>query len=109
VRSSDTEFEDIQPADERTALTERLDRYRGIVVAALDDLTWAQASTRPLPATDLTVAGILRHLAWAEDRWFQGRLLGLPMPAPWDEQGMDDPDAAIRLQPDDDLDGIRNW
>ena len=106
VGSNDTGFEGIQPADERTALTERLDRYRGIVVTALADLTWMQASTRSLPATDLTPAGIVRHLAWAEDRWFQGRLLGLPMPAPWDESGMDDPDAAIRLQPHDDLDSI---
>ena len=106
VGSSDTGIEGIQPGDERTALTERLDRYRGIVAAALDDLTWAQASSRPLPATDLTVAGIVKHLAWAEDRWFHGRLLGLPMPSPWDMPAMDDPDAAIRLTDRDDLERV---
>ena len=99
-------FEGLQPGDERTALTERLDRYRGIVADSLRDLTWAQASSHVLPATDLTVAGIVQHLAWAEDRWFQGRFLGRAMPAPWDAPGMDDPDAAIRLDAHDDLDGV---
>ena len=109
VVSSDSGFGSIQPGDERTALADRLDRYRGNVVAALDGLTWAQASGRPLSSTDLTVAGIVKHLAWAEDRWFHGRLLGLPMPAPWDVPGMDDPDAAMRLTEFDDLDTIRHW
>ncbi|MGH9209071.1 MAG: hypothetical protein ACRD2C_00130 [Acidimicrobiales bacterium] len=52
-----------------------------MAAAALVDLEWRQASTRLLPATDLTIAGIVKHLAWAEDRWFQGRLLGVDMPA----------------------------
>jgi Protein of unknown function (DUF664) len=97
---------DLQPADERIALGERLDQYREIVAAALAGATWAQASARLLPRTDMTMAGIVRHLAWAEDRWFQGRLLGLPMPAPWDAPGADDPDAAMTLGPDDTVGGI---
>jgi hypothetical protein len=64
------------------------------------------ASIRLLPATDLTIAGIVKHLAWAEDRWFQGRLLGVPMPAPWDAPGADDPDEAMRLVSDDTVAGI---
>ena len=97
---------ELQPADERIALGERLDHYRAIVTAALTDLTWDQASGRPLPSTDMTIAGIVRHLAWAEDRWFQGRLLGLSMPAPWDAPGADDPDAAMRLRSDDTVDAL---
>jgi len=54
----------------------------------------------------MTIAGIVRHLAWAEDRWFQGRLLGSEMPAPWDRPGTDDPDHSIRLAPGDTVDGI---
>lgn len=54
----------------------------------------------------MTIAGIVKHLAWAEDRWFQGRLLGLAMPAPWDRPGADDPDHAMRLMPGDTVDGI---
>lgn len=96
---------DLQPGDERTALVQRLDQYRAIAAAALVDLGWEDASTRLLPATDLTIAGIVRHLAWAEDRWFQGRLLGVPMPTPWDAPGADDPDQAMRLASDDTVAG----
>lgn len=73
---------DLQPDDERTALVQRLDQYRGIAAAALVDVPWEQASARLLPATDMTIAGIVKHLAWAEDRWFQGRLRGCRIPAP---------------------------
>ena len=82
MAAADLPHPDLQPGDERTALVQRLDHYRAIAAAALVDLRWEEASTRLLPATDLTVAGIVKHLAWAEDRWFQGRLLGVPMPAP---------------------------
>jgi len=54
----------------------------------------------------MTIAGIVKHLAWAEDRWFQGRLLGLTMPAPWDRPGADDPDHSMRLMPGDTVDEI---
>lgn len=97
---------DLQPADERTALVQRLDQYRGIASAALIDLRWEDASARLLPATDLTIAGVVKHLAWAEDRWFQGRLLGVEMPAPWHELGIDDPDTSMRLGAEDSVDSI---
>ena len=97
---------DLQPPDEATALLQRLDLYRAIAAAALADVPWQQASARLLPATDMTIAGIVKHLAWAEDRWFQGRLLGSEMPAPWDSPGADDPDHSIRLAPGDTVDGI---
>jgi Protein of unknown function (DUF664) len=72
---------DLQPTDEATALLQRLDQYRAIAAAALADVSWQHASTRLLPATDMTIGGIVKHLAWAEDRWFQGRLRGSDMPA----------------------------
>ncbi len=97
---------DLQPEDERTALVQRLDQYRAIAAAALVAVPWEQASARLLPATDMTIAGIVRHLAWAEDRWFQGRLLGSKMPAPWDAPGADEPDHSMRLVPGDTTDGI---
>ena len=97
---------DLQPLDERTALGQRLDQYRAIVAGAFLDLEWSAASTPLLPATDLTIAGIVRHLAWAEDRWFQGRLLGSAMPSPFNGPGADDPDQAMRLVPDDTSDSI---
>ena len=97
---------DLRPEDERTGLVQRLDQYRAIAAASLADLDWAAASARLLPATDLTIAGIVKHLAWAEDRWFQGRLLGTAMPAPWKAPGADDPDRSMRLAAEDTVDGI---
>lgn len=88
---------DLRPEDERSALVQRLDYYRALALAALDSVPWDDASARLLPATDMTIAGIVRHLAWAEDRWFTGRLVGAEMPAPWDQPGADDPDDAMRL------------
>ena len=106
MNAGETQYTDLQPRDERTALVQRLDRYRAIAAASLADLDWNQASARLLPATDLTIAGIVKHLAWAEDRWFQGRLLGAPMPPPWDLPGADDPDHAIRVVTGDSVEGI---
>jgi len=106
VARVEIELPDLQPADERTALVQRLDHYRAIAIAALIDVEWEVSSTRLLPATNLTIAGIVKHLAWAEDRWFQGRLLGAEMPAPWNVPGADHPDHAMRLAPDDSGDGI---
>lgn len=97
---------DLRPGNERIALVQRLDQYRATVAAALAGLSWEDASTRLLPATDLTIAGIVRHLAWVEDRWFQGRLLGVEMPAPWKVPGADDPDHALRLAPGDTVERI---
>lgn len=97
---------ELQPEDERRALVDRLDQYRMIAAGALSDVSWEQASARLLPATDLTIAGIVKHLAWAEDRWFQARLLGRTMPAPWNEPGADDPDRSMRLAVGDTMDGV---
>ena len=66
-------YPDLQPGDERSALVQRLDQYRAIAATALVDVPWEEATAWLLPATDLTIAGIVKHLAWAEDRWFQGR------------------------------------
>jgi hypothetical protein len=106
VLEAQGEHPDLQPQDERIALVQRLDQYRAIARAPLVDLEWEEASTRLLPASDLTIAGVVRHLAWAEDRWFQGRLLGTEMPAPWNVPGADDPDSAMRLSPGDTVEGI---
>ena len=76
-------FPDLRPPDERTALDQRLDYYRRAVVHRIEDLDDTQASRRVLDATDLTMGGIVKHLAWGEDHWFQARLLGVAMPEPW--------------------------
>lgn len=34
-------------------------------------------------ASTMTLAGLLKHLAWVEDYWFGSRLLGRPAAEPW--------------------------
>lgn len=94
-------------ADDRKTLEQFLDFYRAVVVAKVVDLTDVQASARPLPATDLTIGGIVKHLAHAEDRWFQGKLLGDQLPEPWRSAPMaDDPDWPFRSSREDSVDGL---
>ncbi|MEV6842946.1 DinB family protein [Actinoplanes sp. NPDC051411] len=70
-------------ADERTTLTAFLDAYRADVLSRLDRVTPAQAAARLLAGTDMTIGGIVKHLAQMEDLWFTHKLLGRDFPAPW--------------------------
>ena len=98
---------DLQPIDERTGLVQRLDQYRYVVVAAISDLDERQASHRPLPATDLTVGGIVKHLAWTEDHWFQAKFLGVSLPEPWASAPLAaDPDWPFRSAMRDSVPGL---
>jgi hypothetical protein len=100
-------FPDLCPSDERTALVQRLDHYRAIVSAQIADLDNAQAAVTPLESTQLSVGGIVKHLAWAEDHWFQGKFRGLPLPEPWVSAPLQqDPDWAFRFSADDSVDDL---
>jgi uncharacterized damage-inducible protein DinB len=80
-------------ADERTMLEQFLDFHRAVVVQTLDEVTDEQAVARVLPATELTVGGIVKHLAAMEDLWFSHKLLDLPSAEPWRSAPFDqDPD-----------------
>jgi uncharacterized damage-inducible protein DinB len=70
-------------ADERRTLEAFLDEYRAIVLASVDGLDDESARTRVMPHTDMTVLGIVKHLAQVEDLWFQVRMKGRPQPEPW--------------------------
>ena len=76
-------FADLQPASERSGLTERLDEERRSVIAQASDLSSDELHARPLASTDLSVGRLVKHLAFVEDRWFQDKLLGLELPDPW--------------------------
>ena len=91
-------------AGERATLEQRLDAYRKDVVGRLDRVTEAQAAARLLPATDMTIGGIVKHLAHMEDLWFTHKLLGREFPAPW--PGPDE-DWAWRSAADDSIDDLR--
>ncbi|MBL8776386.1 MAG: DinB family protein [Acidimicrobiales bacterium] len=75
--------------DELTLLSQFLDYYRATIVEKVRGLDRAQLAVTLAPS-DLTLAGLVKHLALVEYGWFQEDLLGrgLPEPfasAPWDE------------------------
>lgn len=92
-------------ADERTTLDAFLEHQRVTLLLKTDGLQHEQLN-RPLPTSQLTLAGLLKHLALVEDDWIQVRFCGRPDPepwasAPWEEDrdwdfhtaGQDEPDA----------------
>ena len=80
---ADAPHADLRPGDERIALTQRLDEERTAIVAQVCDLTDDEAATQPIGSTNLTIGGIVKHLAHCEDRWFQHKFLGRPLDEPW--------------------------
>ena len=61
------------------------------MLAQASDLTPDELHAQPLPATNLSIGRLIKHLAFTEDRWFQHKLLGLDLPEPW--RSVDDSEA----------------
>lgn len=86
---------------ERETLTQFLDFYRVTMVRLAEGLSKEQLATT-IASSDLTIAGLLKHLALVEDSWFQEDMLGRPMPEPFTDVDWDaDPDWEFRTAPDD--------
>src|SRR5882757_10122418 len=69
-----------------------LDRLRTTFRWKADDLDATGLQTR-IGASSLTLGGLLKHLARAEDQMFTTKLSGTPLGAPWDAADWDaDPD-----------------
>ncbi len=78
-----TDLPDIHRApDERTALVEMLDYYRAVMLRKAEGLSDSQLAIQ-LPPSDLTLGGLLMHLALVEDSWFQATFLGAEIGEPW--------------------------
>jgi len=90
----------VDVGDERTQLTQFLDFQRATVLLKVDGLDREQMNA-PAAASDLTLAGLLKHLAVVEDGWFRRVLLG-ELPAQWYRDFVDDPDWDFRTAADDD-------
>ena len=78
-------------ADERTTLLAFLDSHRDTLRRKTEGLDAAQLATT-LPPSDLTLGGMLKHLAFVEDWWIGVNLAGLEPEAPfadvdWDTDG----------------------
>jgi uncharacterized damage-inducible protein DinB len=92
-------------ADERDALAQYLDYQRETVLLKAEGLDKNQLAQR-IPTSELTLAGILYHIALNEEAWMEKRFAGLPERGPWKDVDWDaDPDwefhTAIALDPDE--------
>jgi hypothetical protein len=87
---------DQQTTSERDALGQYLDYQRETILLKTEGLTREQLGEK-IPTSELTLAGILYHLALNEEAWFEVYFLGLPERGDW--QGIDweaDPDYEFR-------------
>ncbi|GAA2232322.1 DinB family protein [Promicromonospora sukumoe] len=84
VRPDDVPRTDPPPAaDEATMLRSFVDFYRATIRRQCAGLTAEQLRT-PHPPSTMTLAGMLKHLAYVEDVWFSVRLRGNDPAPPWD-------------------------
>jgi hypothetical protein len=92
MASDDYPWEPPIAGTEAEALVGALDRLRTTFRWKADDLDAAGLQTR-IPSSALTLGGLLKHLARAEDEMFTVKLSGAPRSAPWDGAPWDaDPD-----------------
>ncbi|NLG21100.1 MAG: DinB family protein [Actinomycetales bacterium] len=70
-------------ADEATTLSGFLDYHRSVLRRKCEDLSAEQLS-QTLPPSDMTLGGMLKHVAVVESSWFSEDLLGGPLIAPFD-------------------------
>jgi Protein of unknown function (DUF664) len=85
---------------ERQVLTGLLDFLRATVVKKVAGLTDDQAFAAPVAPSELTPAGVVKHLAGVERFWFSIDFAGADLPWPWPE---DDPHGNFPLLAGDTL------
>jgi uncharacterized damage-inducible protein DinB len=71
-----------QTGDERSTLLGFLDLHREVLRRKCRGLDAAQLDTA-LPPSDLTLGGMLKHLAYVESWWTRAVLLGVDQGEPW--------------------------
>lgn len=101
-----SDIERIRPdeaVDERATLTQRLDFLRATAMRKAAGLTDEQAFSRRVPASDLTIGGLLKHLSGVERWWFSLDFARLDIEPPWAE---DDPDGGLTIRSGDTIAAI---
>jgi hypothetical protein len=82
--------------DERTTLLSFLDYYRAVLARKLEGVSEEEARRPACPPSDLTLLGIVRHMADVERSWFRRSLVGEDAPpifyGPGHPDGDDDGD-----------------
>lgn len=92
-------------ADEATTLGQFLDYHRATLVQKVTGLDRAGLAAT-LPSSEMTLAGLVKHMALVEDGWFHVRLLGAPEPEPWASAPDEDPDWEWHSAVDDTLEDL---
>lgn len=86
-------------ADERTQLVGWLDLQRAIIAWKCEGLSEQDAHRPVLPASPLmTMAGLVSHMRWVEQTWFEVLFLGRPATGPQFADG-DDEDMKVEGVP----------
>jgi uncharacterized damage-inducible protein DinB len=80
-------------ADERSMIEGMLERHRQTLLWKCSGLTGEQLALRPVPASSLSLLGLVRHMAETERAWFRGRFRGERVPKVYARE--DGPDAAF--------------
>jgi hypothetical protein len=75
---------------ERAMLTAFLRFHRQTVLWKVGGLTGEQLASRPLPSSNLSLLGLVRHLAEVEHHWWLNRVAGLGLPHLYDRGGDED-------------------
>lgn len=75
-----------EDGDERQTLSGLLDFLRATVVNKVAGLTDEQATVRAVPSSELTAAGLVKHLTGVERFWFSIDFAGLDVPWPWTDE-----------------------
>lgn len=83
------------PADVRETYLASMDQQRAAMVAICEGCS-DENLRRRFVASESTILGIVKHLAYVERWWFQDRLAGRDCEYPWTH---DDPDAEFRIEP----------
>ncbi len=81
---------------ERDALGQYLDWQRETILLKTEGLSREQLGQR-IPSSGLTLAGLLYHLAFVEEDWFEVDFLGQPKRAEWQTDREADPDWEFRV------------
>lgn len=79
----------VRHGEERTMLRAMLNFQRAEFLSKLDGLETTELRLS-LPPSDLTLAGLTKHLALVEDSWYQNRFAGEPLVEPWASAPFDD-------------------
>ena len=87
--------DDVDQADERTMLHGFLDFYRTVLARKAEGLTDDDARRQPCPPSDMSMMGLIRHMADVERNWAKRSFLDGPR----------DPIFHGDAHPDGDIDG----